>query len=62
MAQENDLKQLTIIVSGTKKLECVDTDGENRHVVHDLSTSNQPKLPFGLEAYGNMFYYTDRRR
>jgi nidogen (entactin) len=53
--------QLCFVDSGTKKLECLDTNGENRHVVHDLSTPNQTQLPFGLEAYGDMYYYTDRR-
>jgi nidogen (entactin) len=53
--------QLCFIDSGTKKLECIDSDGENRQVVHDLSSSGQPKLPFGLTAYGDMYYYTDRR-
>jgi len=53
--------ELCFIDSGTKKLECLDSNGENRHVVHDLSTSGKPVSPFGLSAYGNMYYYTDRR-
>ena len=37
-------------------------DGTNRMVVQDLSTNDQPNVPFGIGAFGDKVYYIDRTR
>ncbi|XP_047677663.1 nidogen-2 isoform X3 [Tachysurus fulvidraco] len=43
--------------AGTKRLECIASDGTGRRVIH-----SELNYPFSMVLYANHFYYTDWRR
>ena len=47
-------KHYCVFVLGTKRLECVRSDGLGRRVV-----SSAPSHPFGLTTLNNVLYWTD---
>uniref|UniRef100_A0A674C4Y2 Nidogen 2 n=1 Tax=Salmo trutta TaxID=8032 RepID=A0A674C4Y2_SALTR len=51
------MRQVCWADAGTKRLECIASDGTGRRVIH-----NNLNYPFSMVFYANHFYFTDWRR